>query len=531
MECGFQRMRDEIMNWIAERRSRVLLCASGVSFMIVLDSNIVAVALPTIARDLNAAFASVEWVVSAYVLTFAVGLMPAGSLADRYGRRRLLMTGLLFFTVASLACGLAQTGWLLNWARAFQGVGAAIQLSAALAVLGHEFRGMERVRAFGFWGAVLGVAVTAGPIVGGLATSYLSWRWAFLVNIPTGMVLLAIAARDVEESRDFDAIGLDIAGMASFGFGLLCIVWGLIDANSDGWLNDSTVAKIGGGLSLFCLFFFVERRQSRPMIDLDLFSNRSFLGASAAMLGYATSAQVMVTYLPLYLQNAFHFGPAITGLAMLTYALPLLVFPPVGAKLAARVSGRMLLTSGLGLVAVGNLVAAIMASAHMSYPPFALGMLLIGTGAGLLNGETVKVLMSAISPERGGMASGISSTLRFVGIVIGFAGLGAILAGGARRRYGQLTGTLLDAPSFGSDETLVASRLVAGDVDSLLSGLDPAWRGQFAEIFQASFESGFAILLFAAALISGAAALLTYWLVCARETAPLQETQQLSEEF
>ena len=209
---------------------------------------------------------------------------------------------------------------------------------------------------------------------------------------------------------------------------------------------------------------------------------------------------------------------------------PLLVFPPVGAKLAARISGRTLLTSGLGLVAVGNFVAAIMASAHMSYPPFALGMLLIGTGAGLLNGETVKVLMSAISPERGGMASGISSSLRFVGIVIGFAGLGAILAGGARRRYGQLTETLLDVPSFGSGENLIASRLVAGDVDSLLSGLDPVRRGQFSEIFQASFESGFAMLLFSAALISGAAALLTYWLVCARETAPLQESGPLSLE-
>lgn len=180
---------------------------------------------------------------------------------------------------------------------------------------------------------------------------------------------------------------------------------------------------------------------------------------------------------------------------MLAYALPLLVFPTVGAKLAIRISGRTLLTSGLGLVAVGNLVAAIMASAHMSYPPFALGMLLIGTGAGLLNGGTVKVLMSAISPERGGMASGISSSLRFVGIVIGFAGLGAILAGGARRRYGQLTETLLDVPSFGSGENLIVSRLVAGDVDSLLSGLDPVRRGQFSEIFQASFESGFAMLL------------------------------------
>jgi MFS family permease len=454
--------------------------------------------------------------------------MPAGALADHYGRRRLLMAGLLFFMVASLACGLAQTSGLLNWARALQGVGAAIQLSAALAVLGHEFRGIERVRAFGVWGAVLGVAVTAGPIIGGLATSYLSWRWAFLVNIPTGLVLLAIAVQDVEESRDFDTVGLDIAGMATFGSGLFCIVWGLIDANSDGWSSGSTLAKLGAGISLLYLFFLVERRQSRPMIDLDLFRNSSFLGACAAMLGYAASAQVMVTYLPLYLQNAFHFGPASTGLAMLAYAIPLLVFPTVGAKLAARVSGRTLLTSGLALVAIGNLIAAIMAGAHMPYPQFALGMLLIGTGAGLLNGETVKVLMSAIAPERGGMASGISSSLRFVGIVIGFAGLGAILAGGARQRYGQLTETLIDVPNFGIGDRLIASRLVAGDVDALLNGLDLAKQEQFGEIFRESFESGFSMLLFSAALISGTAALLTYWLVCARETAPLEKPRAVS---
>ncbi|CAN2533691.1 Putative+multidrug+resistance+protein+MdtD [Methylocapsa aurea] len=516
------------MSWVTNRRSRVLLCTSGVSFMIMLDSNIVAVALPTIAQDLEAAFSSVEWVVSAYVLTFAVGLMPAGSLADHYGRKRFLMLGLVLFTVASVACGLAQTSWLLNWARALQGVGAAIQLSAALAVLGNEFRGIERVRAFGVWGAVLGVAVAAGPIVGGLATSYLSWRWAFLVNIPTGIILLTIATLDVEDSKDSDAVELDLAGMASFGSGLFFIVWGLIDVTSDGWSDSLTLMKLGLGLGLFIVFFLVERRQSRPMIDLDLFGNRSFLGSCVAMLGYAASAQVMVTYLPLYLQNAFHFQPASTGLAMLAYALPLFVFPTVGARLASRVSGRMLLTSGLTLVAGGNLVTGLMANAHMPYPPFALGMLLIGAGAGLLNGETVKVLMSAISPERGGMASGISASLRFVGIVIGFAGLGAILAGGAKSRYGELTKALIDTPRFEDGENLVTSRLVAGDVESLLRGLDLGRQDQFREIFRASFESGFAMLLLSAAVISGAAALLTYWLVCARATAPLHGSRESS---
>jgi MFS family permease len=182
--------RQGAKGWVSGRRARVLLCASGVSFMIMLDSNIVAVSLPSIARDLNATFADIEWVVSAYVLTFAALLMPSGALADRYGRRRMLTVGLAIFTVASLLCGLAPSALFLNAARALQGVGAAIELSAALAVLGHAFQGAERAKAFGFWGTVVGIAVAVGPLVGGLITSMFGWRWAFLVNIPIGAALI-----------------------------------------------------------------------------------------------------------------------------------------------------------------------------------------------------------------------------------------------------------------------------------------------------------------------------------------------------
>jgi MFS family permease len=166
--------RQRPARWVSGRRARVLLCASGVSFMIMLDSNIVAVSLSSIARDLNATFADIEWVVSAYVLTFAALLMPSVALADRYGRRRMLTVGLAMFVLASLMCGLSPSASVLNASRALQGVGAAIELSAALAVLGHAFQGAERAKAFGFWGTVVGVAVALGPLVGGLITSTLA---------------------------------------------------------------------------------------------------------------------------------------------------------------------------------------------------------------------------------------------------------------------------------------------------------------------------------------------------------------------
>ena len=407
------RARQRPARWVTGRRARVLLCASGVSFMIMLDSNIVAVSLPSIARDLNATFADIEWVVSAYVLTFAAFLMPSGALADRYGRRRMLVVGLAVFVLASLLCGLASSALVLNAARALQGVGAAIELSAALAVLGHAFQGAERAKAFGFWGTVVGVAVAVGPLVGGLITSTLGWRFAFFVNLPVGAALIWLAVEAIEESRDPEAQRLDVAGMLSFGGGLFCLIWALIGANRVGWSAEETLAKLLASAVLFALFVAAELMQERPMVDFALFRKRTFLGASFAMLGFAASAQVMMTYLPLYLQNVFALSPAAAGLGMLPFALPLFLCPRIAASLSNRISGRDLLALGLAIVAIGNLATAAMVAAHLAYGFVAIGMLITGCGAGLLNGETAKVSMSVIPPERGGMASGISGTLAF----------------------------------------------------------------------------------------------------------------------
>ncbi|MGH8551488.1 MAG: MFS transporter [Methylococcales bacterium] len=443
-------LRSRTKRWVTGRRARVLFGASGVSFMIMLDSNIVAVSLPAIARSLNATFADVEWVVSAYILTFAAFLMPSGTLADRFGRRRVLVVGLAIFTLASLLCGLALTPVILNVARGLQGVGAALQLSSALAVLSHEFRGAEKVRAFGFWGTMIGVAVTVGPIVGGLITSAFGWRWAFLINLPIGFALIAVVVKDVEESWDPEALKLDIAGMILFGGGLLFLVWSLIGANEDGWSSRPTAVKLTAAAALLTLFIVAERVQKRPMVDFALFRERTFLGTSVAMLGFASAAQVMMTYLPLYLQNEFGFRPATAGLGMLPFALPLFFCPRIAAALATRISGRALLTIGLVVVAAGNLISATLVAKQMPYAVVAVGMLVTGCGAGLLNGETVKVLMGVVPPERGDMASGIGGTLRFVGLVIGVTGLGAVLESETERHFVQVMArSVLSDPAAG----------------------------------------------------------------------------------
>ena len=512
--------RAKTERWVTGRRARVLLCASGVSFMIMLDSNIVAVSLPAIARNLNAAFADIEWVVSAYVLTFAALLMPAGALADRFGRRKLLAVGLSVFTVASLLCGLAPSALVLNFARALQGVGAALQLSAALAVLGHEFRGSERTRAFAFWGTVIGVAVALGPPVGGIITSAFGWRWAFLVNIPVGIALLTLTATAVQESRDADARALDLAGMTLFGSGLFCLVWALIGSNAIGWSNRVTAVKFGAGVVLLALFIVAERMQKRPMVDFDLFRKPTFLGSAVAMLGFASAAQVMMTYLPLYLQNTFGQSPAAAGLGMLPFALPLFFCPRIGARLGGRISGRAVLTIGLALVATGNLATAAAAWAAMPYPVLAVGMFVTGCGAGLLNGETAKVSMSVVPPERSGMASGIGGTLRFVGLVTGITALGAVLASETQRHFVALAPASILPDATGASTHLLVSRIVAGDIPGVVSQMAAPAQATMLEVARLSFASGFTVVLLAASAIAALAAILTWSLVSAVETAP-----------
>src|ERR1700722_12909960 len=226
---------------LAGRKARMLLCAAGTSFLIMLDANIVAVTLPSIARDLHGEFTDVEGVVSGYLLPFAALLIATGALADRLGRRRILVWGLSIFTIASLLCGLAPTLFALNAARALQAVGAALQLSAALAIISHGFQAHERARAHAIWGTVMGVAPSMGPLVGGLIASFFGWRWAFLVNIPIGALLISVALTSIDESRDPDAGRLDFAGIALFGGGLSSIVWALIEANNAGWGGGSTL--------------------------------------------------------------------------------------------------------------------------------------------------------------------------------------------------------------------------------------------------------------------------------------------------
>lgn len=486
----------------------VLLCVSVPSFMINLDSNVVAVSLPTIARSLRADFADLEWVISAYVLTFAALLLPAGTLADRYGRKRTLIAGLAIFTAASFFCGAAGDATTLNVARAVQGVGAALQLSAALAILSHAFQGPDRARAFSFWGSVVGIAITLGPIAGGIITQVFGWEWAFYINLPVGIGMIVLTSRYVRESRDPDARGIDFAGVASFSLFLFLLTLALISGNRLGWTDRTIVIELVAAAAAFLVFLIVEARHARPMLDLSFFRNRTYVGATIVSLAFSISFLTMVTYVPMYFQGGYAVTPIEAGLLMLPMAVPVFVVPRlISAHFARHASDRALLATGSALVALGLFGMALVA-VDMNYPAMLAAMFVSGCGAGIVNGEGARVSMSVIPPARAGMASGIGGTVRFSGIVIGFALLAAILF---QRIAAAIAGDAATLPSL--ETTRLAHEIAAGNLQG-----EPG--SALFHLSRSAFSAGYQGLFLAAGLVAASAAVLAWWLIRTNHHVP-----------
>jgi EmrB/QacA subfamily drug resistance transporter len=487
----------------------VLLCTSVPSFMINLDSNIVAVSLRSISHSLDANFTAIEWVVSAYTLTFASLVLPAGALADRYGRKRMLIAGLGIFSLASFFCGIAASVLVLNAARAFQGVGAALQLSSSLAILSHEFHGAARGRAFAFWGTMTGIAIAAGPVLGGLITQHFGWERAFYVNPLIGVATIALTLSSVAESKDPNATRIDVPGLVTFSSLLFLITLALIRGNHKGWESTEVQSEFAGAAALFVIFIFVELRQERPMLDLSLFRNRTFIGANLAGLSFAACLLTMLTYLPIYFQGGLGYGAEAAGLLMLPLAIPMIVVPRL--VVSYRFTGRTLLTGALAILSSGLFLMAL-AVPHFRYVDMLGGMILAGIGGGVLNSEVVRVGITVIPPARAGMASGISGTIRFSGLVIGFAALGAILVS---RISSIAAGDPASAPLGDAAEfvrNVAAGNLTgASNVRSGLEGL--------RELSFRSFGGGYQTILFVAAAFALAVAMLCWLLISPADTA------------
>jgi EmrB/QacA subfamily drug resistance transporter len=411
-----------------DRKWWTLIAVSVGTFMLLLDVTIVNVALPAIQSTLKSSFSDLQWVVDAYSLLLAALLLTTGSLADLYGRKRVFTIGLIIFSLSSLASGLAQTPLWLNLARGAQGVGGAAMFSTSLALLGSAFQGRERGTAFGVWGAITGLAVAIGPVVGGALTTGISWRWIFLVNVPIGVVGVVVTLMRVEESRQPGHHRIDPIGVVTFTGALGALVYGLIEANTKGWGSPLIIALLIGaavGLVLFVIAELVQK--DRAMFDLALFRKPTFTGGAIAAFALSAGLFALFLYLTLYMQDLLGYSALQAGLRFLVLSGGILLTSTLAGRLTAFVPIRFLIAPGLLLVGVGLLLMrGVSAGTHWEH--LIPGFIVAGAGVGLINPPLASTAIGVVTPDRAGMASGINSTFRQVGIATGIAGLGTLFA-------------------------------------------------------------------------------------------------------
>lgn len=409
----------------ARRATLTVVCVT--TAMLMLDIAVVNTALPSIAADLEAGVSGLQWVVDAYTLALATVVLSAGSWADRRGRRHVFQLGIVLFTVASLLCALAPNIWVLDLARAVQGVGGAVLFACSLALLADVFdEGPARASALAAYGATIGGAFAVGPLVGGLLTEMLSWRAIFLVNIPIGLVTLAVTARWVPESRDPNPRGADMIGQILISAGLAALVFGLLRGNETGWTDAQPVVALVVAAAALITFVGHEIRTSAPMLPPHLLANRAFAGAQVAAFAISASLFAVFVYTTLYLQNVLHLSPVEAGLVYLPATVAMFVVAGATAKLDGRVPVSVLLTGSLLLVAVGLLMMTVV---DVSSSPYAIlpGFVVSCVGAGVFNPVMSGLVLGEGTAHHSGLAAGINDAFRQTGIAVGVAGLGIFL--------------------------------------------------------------------------------------------------------
>ena len=396
-------------------------------FMLLLDITIVNVALPDIQRELDASISDLQWVIDAYALSLAALLLTAGSLADLYGRRKVFVIGVVLFTLGSIACGAAQDILMLTISRAFQGIGGAAMFATALALLASAFRGRDRGVAFGIFGATTGVAVAIGPVLGGVLTSGLSWRWIFFVNIPICLVAIAVAALKVQESHDPRAGRPDWIGFVTFSVALGALVYGLIESGERGWGDSRVVACFIVGAVLLGVFLVSQMQQEHPMFDLGLLRKPTFTGGLIAAFGISASIFSLLAYLVIYVQNVLGYSAVETGVRLLFLSVASFFAAALAGRLTEKVPAKWLIGPGFLILGVGLLLITGIQDGS-SWTHLIPGLIVAGVAIGLINPPLASTAVGVVTPDRAGMASGVNSTFRQVGIATGIAALGSIFS-------------------------------------------------------------------------------------------------------
>jgi EmrB/QacA subfamily drug resistance transporter len=410
-----------------QRTGATLAIVSIALFMVVLDNLVVTVALPAIRADLGATLQSLEWTINAYTLAFAVSLIPGAALGDRFGRKRLFLTGLALFTAASAGAALAPTTGALVAARAIQGVGGAIVAPLTLTLLADAFPSDRRGAALGIWSGISGTGVALGPIVGGAVVDGMSWHWIFWINVPIGIALLPVAAVLLRESHG-PSRTLDLAGFTLAATGLFSLVFGLVRGQAEGWTSPLIVTALAAGVAILGAFVAWERRAAEPMVPIGLFRKRTYAVTNAVSFFMYFGTFGSIFLLTQILQYVLGYTPFQAGLRMLLWTGATMVVAPIAGVLSERYGSRGFMAVGLALQAGALAWFAATTSTTVTFGHQAIAFVAAGTGMALVFAPSAGALLSVVTPAQAGQASGTNNAIREVGGVFGVAVLSTIFS-------------------------------------------------------------------------------------------------------
>ena len=397
-------------------------------FMIMLDNTVVNVALPSIERDLHVSVSSLEWIVTAYALTFAALLITGGKLGDLIGRRRTFVIGIAIFTLSSLACGLAPSAGFLIGARAVQGVGAALMNPASLSIITATFPPRERGQAIGIWAGVSAMALAIGPLVGGLIVDNINWNWIFFINVPVGIAGVIVSQLVIKESKDTShEQSIDLPGLVTSGAGLFALTYALIEGNKHGWTSPEILGLFAAAAVLLVAFVLLEHFQRLPMLDLSLFKNGSFVGANLVAMLVSLGMFGVFFFVSLYIQNILGWTPTQAGASFLPMTILIILVAPLAGKASDRIGSRWLMGAGMTLVGI-SLLLYQRVGLDSTFWTLLPAMLLGGVGMALTMSPMTAAAMHSVPVDKAGVGSGVLNSFRQLGGSLGIALMGAILA-------------------------------------------------------------------------------------------------------
>jgi EmrB/QacA subfamily drug resistance transporter len=405
-----------------------VIITSVAVFMAGLDNLVVTMALPSIKEHLHASLASLEWTVNAYTLTFAVLLLTGATLGERFGRRRIFTLGLAIFTLASAGAALAPDTAVLVAARAIQGAGGALVLPLSLTILSSAVPAARRGAALGFWGAMSGLAVAVGPVVGGAVVQGASWQWIFWLNVPIGVVMVPLAARLLGPGRPAARAPLDLPGLGLVSAGLLGVVFGLVRGNAHGWTSAGVLGPIVAGAIGLAAFTAWELRAPAPMLPLRLLRSRGFTATNAASFLFSAGMFGSIFLLAQFLQIAGHYSPLSAGLRTLPWTGMPMVVAPLAGPLSDRWGGRPLIITGLVLQAAGLAWLALITTPGVAYTSLIAPFVISGVGMALFFVPVANTVLNSVRPDQEGIASGANNAIRELGGVFGIAVLASVFS-------------------------------------------------------------------------------------------------------